>query len=62
MKYLIDKNYRLGYIRRSYYQYLAPCSTTQLTVYLWGFKASYEEKSNHSLKKTSSSTISLNFV
>ena len=49
---MIDKNYRLGYIRPSYYQYLAPCSTTQLTVYLWGFKAGYEEELNRSLKKT----------
>ena len=62
MKYLIDKNYRLGYIRRSYYQYLAPCSTTQLTVYLWGFKAGYEEELNRSFKIISNIIISLNFV
>ena len=43
MNYFIDKNYWLGYIRPSIYQYLAPFTTTQLTVYLWGFKAACRE-------------------
>ena len=44
MNYLIDKNYRLSYIRPSIYQYLAPYTTTHLTVYLWGFKVTCQEK------------------
>ena len=41
---MIDKNYWLGYIRPSIYRYLAPFTTTQLTVYLWGFKAACPEE------------------
>ena len=51
MNYFIDKNYRLGYIRPSIHQYLAPFTTIQLTVYLWGFKAACPEEFTGDRKK-----------